>query len=717
MAKKPKKPKYPQSEALELARLNAIRMLGLHEHNTPEDRARAMGFEPGWGHGSPHNDIVELKPSRTGALGPGAYATQHLPETAMYAMGKEGATSYPLMVKRAQALDIGMKNPYEHFGVEDDQALKHALHDADKTGMVVKQPSTADWLKDLDVADYPERNHYVSMHPHTFRSRFAAFDPARAHEAGLNYKEGGDVEPTPDQMRRALAQRGHLTSTPKKRNLAVGQRFDVSEATGLAPKIPVDLEKHKGASMMVMPWDSTSRNVQVRGISGHELPEAITTHGGQDYARDLEHMAQGVAGASGEDIAKRIATRESIARIENEQNKGTGQLLHLPITMGKRGEDFSMTPTEILHQLVMRGMLPKKELDRINKEIRNHSIIKNEKRIKPFSKFVGLEHPDFEHQITTGEGLGTTAGELRKAIVDRVGYLKANQKVLDFNMEDVVNAVTDPALRGVPKGYIGNTVIGSDPDHMTLTPSKNKAYDTNFSGQYLGTLGHSFPAEVLFGDKMADLHKEFADKQGDRRTMVLGALEKRNDNISQILNNKTLDDYGKYMMARDKKLRTGHYAEGGEVKAEPSQDEMLAHVMLNRVASLKDVTSLKNVGVNEAPNLPVKAYVPPGTGPGLPVGGVDFQPEMPGQQVLPGQPAAPMGAMPPQPGQPAGQMPPTGQPQGQPPAPAPGAPRSNILQMTQPGQALAAMRPNQPMPRMAGGGTIKDYIRITERPL
>jgi hypothetical protein len=149
-------------------------------------------------------------------------------------------------------------------------------------------------------------------------------------------------------------------------------------------------------------------------------------------------------------------------------------------------------------------------------------------------------------------------------------------------------------------------------------------------------------------------------------------------------------------------------ADGGEVKAEPSQDEMLAHVMLRNMISLKDV------GANEAPNLKVKEYVPPGTGPGMPIGGVDFQPEMPGQQVLPGQPAAPMGAMPPQLGQPAGQVPPTGQPQGQPPAPAPGAPRSNILQMTQQGQALAAMRPNQPMPRMAGGGSIKEleeYIR------
>jgi len=38
--------------------------------------------------------------------------------------------------------------------------------------------------------------------------------------------------------------------------------------------------------------------------------------------------------------------------------------------------------------------------------------------------------------------------------------------------------------------------------------------------------------------------------------------------------------------------------------------------------------------------------------------------------------------------------------------------------MTQQGQAMAAMRPpQQPQVKMAGGGTVKDYIRITERPL
>jgi len=149
------------------------------------------------------------------------------------------------------------------------------------------------------------------------------------------------------------------------------------------------------------------------------------------------------------------------------------------------------------------------------------------------------------------------------------------------------------------------------------------------------------------------------------------------------------------------------FADGGSVKAdEPSHDEMLAHIMLHGMSSLKDI------GANEAPNMKVKTYVPQGSGPGMPVGGVDFQPETKGQQMLPGQPGQP-----PQAGAPQG-GPPPGAP---PPAPAPGGPQSNILQMTPQGQAMAAMRatppPGMPPPKMATGGTVKDYIRITERKL
>jgi hypothetical protein len=550
-------------------------------------------------------------------------------------------------------------------------------------------------------------------------------------KAMRHYGGGGDVvgdKPAKKMTLKQIAQMqrdleaaktvGHLKDTPLKPHPLVGTRYVASDPTGLAPKTPVDLEEHKGSSLMLMPWDSTSRNVDVSSISGRALPTPVRTHGGQDYARDIEHMRQGVAGASGEDIAKKIASRESNARIENELAGGTGKILHLPITMGDRAEDFSMMPTEILHHLVQMGDLSPSEIERMDNEIRNHFTKKKNKKIYPFGNFVGLNHPDFHRQIVTGEGLGTTAGELRKAITDRLGYLKSNAKVLDFNVEDMVNAITDPSLRGVPKGHIGNTVIGSDPDQMSLSPSANRAYDTNFSGKYLGTLGHSFPAEELFGPRMAALHKEFENTQGHKRNMVLGALEKRGEGVSQILDNPTLDRYGEYLRKRDQLLKTGSYAKGGAV----SQDQMLASTMLGKKKGPSP--SVKNVGVDEAPDMAVKRFVSPGMGKGnsLPTGGVDFQPQMPGQQLSqaapggPGAPGMPQGGpgMPPgapglppplprnQPGMPTGKPVGVQAPEIPPPKQKP-AMGSNILSMTPQGQALAAM---SPMRKMATGGKV-----------
>jgi hypothetical protein len=166
---------------------------------------------------------------------------------------------------------------------------------------------------------------------------------------------------------------------------------------------------------------------------------------------------------------------------------------------------------------------------------------------------------------------------------------------------------------------------------------------------------------------------------------------------------------------------TRKMADGGMV--EPDKDTMLASLMLRKTP---DSVSIKDVGVKEAPNLPIKAFVSPngGSGAGLPIGGVDFQPLTPGNQMMPMQPGQPQGGLPGQspamPGQSPAML-------GQSPAPPPkpGQPQSNILAMTPQGQAMQAMRPNpQAMPqrpgptgpRMARGGSTHD-IYLTERKL
>lgn len=123
------------------------------------------------------------------------------------------------------------------------------------------------------------------------------------------------------------------------------------------------------------------------------------------------------------------------------------------------------------------------------------------------------------------------------------------------------------------------------------------------------------------------------------------------------------------------------------------------------LAKQSNPIAMRNIGVNEAPNIDPKAYMSPGgTGAppaggaylpsGLPVGGVDMSAMMPGKQFLP---------------QPFNQQIPTQNPmgaqglQGGMSSPVAGPP-GNLLQMTRQGQMMSAMQPSSGMGNMGGMG-------------
>jgi hypothetical protein len=346
-----------------------------------------------------------------------------------------------------------------------------------------------------------------------------------------------------------------LPHTPLKPNPLVGTRYEREYMGGLAEKTPVKLEDYKGSSVMLMPWDSTSRNIKIKGISDEPLAKEVVTHGGQDYARDLKHIEQGVGGASNLDIAKRIRDRDTIARQENLEAGGTGQILHLPTTMGAGAENFSVMPTEVYLGLIDTRSPSKAVIKDIDKSIREFKIAKGvgEDRVitQPFKNFKGIMTEEGRMQLYTGEGIDSTAGELRKAFADRMG-LKSNQEYFRFNQEDLTNAITDPALLGVPKGYVGNTVLMTDQTGMHLRPSVNPTYSTDFTANYQGTLGTSIPAEILMPKTFGLLSDEFAGKKGSIRNMALGALEKRKAGVSEMIDDEVIENYYKYLDAQRK---------------------------------------------------------------------------------------------------------------------------------------------------------------------
>jgi hypothetical protein len=339
-------------------------------------------------------------------------------------------------------------------------------------------------------------------------------------------------------------------STPLKPDPEVGTRFEREYIGGLAEKTPVRIEDLQGASAMIMPWDSTSRNMRISSISEETLPRAVITHGGQDYSRDIEHIERGIGGASNLSIAKRIQDRDAIARQENLEAGGSGRVIHLPTTMGEGSENFSVMPTEALLGILDMRQPSKKMIKDIDASIRNFKVPKGvgEKRVitRPFKNFKGIMTEEGRMQLYTGEGIDSTAGELRKAFVDRL-VLKENQEALGFNAEDLSAALTDPSLAGLSKGYSGNTVLMTDETGMHLLPSSNPTYSTDFTARYLGTLGQSVPTEVLFPRLFPSLTEEMAGKKGDIRNMVLGAMEKRKSGVSELIDQQVIDNYYNYL--------------------------------------------------------------------------------------------------------------------------------------------------------------------------
>ena len=89
------------------------------------------------------------------------------------------------MVRRSEALNTKFNNPYDELGVNADDALLSELFGRGKSAIVTTQEKTPDWLLRAGAPDMPERQHFVSVRPENFRSRFAAFDPTRRNEPDL----------------------------------------------------------------------------------------------------------------------------------------------------------------------------------------------------------------------------------------------------------------------------------------------------------------------------------------------------------------------------------------------------------------------------------------------------------------------------------------------------------------------------------------------------
>lgn len=242
--------------------------------------------------------------------------------------------------------------------------------------------------------------------------------------------------------------------------------------------------------------------------------------------------------------------------------------------------------------------------------------------------------------------------ERRRVLSDLMaGKQIGGKKGQIFDASKVIEDTTDPKLLHAPTFSVGPHAFEFSGE-TSHEPHLNKAFPYMLHGT---TSKHAFkqmPFEMAVPEYMA----------------MVQQLKGRKPGYMDIVRNIPRQHISeKYLTG----LQKAGYADGGNVDQ-------------------SDV-NIAEVGVNEAPNLPVKAYSPFATdeSQGMPFGGVDMDNSQPGQQLMSQQ-----------------QMQQVQQPAPQSPTP-PAAPApqggSNILQMTPQGRAMSAMQPPQPVGKKRGG--------------
>jgi hypothetical protein len=337
---------------------------------------------------------------------------------------------------------------------------------------------------------------------------------------------------------------GFLEHTPKKPNELVGTRFKTTDLGGLLEHKSFDPNAHLGAKMLHRPYDLSSRNQLVEEVSGHKLINPVKTEGGQGFGRDIENQAIGLGGASNKSINDRI-----LKRVDAAAREGNGQVFNTPSTMGYGSEAFSMMPISIQLDLLRQRELPKSAIDALSDQVRALDP-------KKFANFVGFDHPEVEKQLLEGGfGLGTTPGKLRIAASDRLGLkgrTSNNQALLDYNLDDLYQAIRDPELRNVPPGYMGQNVMEAQPFQPGFDFGKHSAYDSGDRSKYAGRAVNA-PISIW----MPDTYKEAlatvraAPKTsglapGHQRAMARNILGTSEEGVAQTITPQVVDNLGRF---------------------------------------------------------------------------------------------------------------------------------------------------------------------------
>ena len=204
-------------KAQEIASRNAETLLGLPKGNTAMERAKAMGFDintPLY-HGTT-SDIKAFDPAMIGKnfkeISGGTYSTTSPFEASGYAEpvgineirdrvraatnkvdyvpNITGGNVMPLLAKNTDVLNVNVNDRFvtKYLDKNIDKLIQKAELKNKKAIYAKPLQQRTDLINEmygLPPSNFDDINNYIALDPSQYRSRFAAFDPARANEPDL----------------------------------------------------------------------------------------------------------------------------------------------------------------------------------------------------------------------------------------------------------------------------------------------------------------------------------------------------------------------------------------------------------------------------------------------------------------------------------------------------------------------------------------------------
>ena len=462
--------------------------------------------------------------------------------------GGAGTKKYAPAKKRAEDADVNLlKDPRTYATVAGFMGER-----PDEMGFSVLHPDYQGVREAADPAFYAGTALGIAPLGKALNAPFAAIgkalDPAVGRFVTKTMERGGLGADILTDMGQGTRSYVHLPHTEKSPDPTVGTRYKRTDIGGLVPRKDLDIEKLDKSSVKVFPWDASDRNKLVTEVSDIPLTKPVLLEGGDNYMRDIKHVKKRIAGASNEGIANRIQDRIDQASVENQILGGTGKVFGFPIRMADKAEHASTFPTDIAMDLLKQGNLSRKELDDLTNELRGMSFEAKGKGY--FQNVAPIDSPEFLVQLREGikgnkeKGItSVTDMNLRRALMDRLSQKKF-QKRLEYNYPDLIGSVIADELKGVPKGWVGNVSAELDP-FSKIRPSKSSTYSHDFGGKYYASMPN-MPVEFLMPNTFEGIYREMkalypSAKPEALRNMAIGAMEKRKENISEMIGSRSID--------------------------------------------------------------------------------------------------------------------------------------------------------------------------------